>query len=93
MQEVRTFLGKRIESELEVTAYEPDRRFDLRSVSGPLRFSVSHALEADGEGTRLHVAAEADPGRLFRFAGALVTRQAERQLREDFARLKRLLEG
>jgi carbon monoxide dehydrogenase subunit G len=93
MKEVRTFVGKRVESQLEVTACEPDRRFDLKSVVGPVRFSVSHVLEPAGDGTRLHVSAEADPGRLFRFAGPLVTRQAERQLKDDFARLKRLLES
>ena len=39
--EVRKFLGKRIESEVEVTEYEPNRRFCLKALSGPVPFSVS----------------------------------------------------
>jgi len=31
---VRTFLGRRIESELEVTAYEPNRSYATKSTSG-----------------------------------------------------------
>jgi uncharacterized protein YndB with AHSA1/START domain len=91
--EVRSFLGKRVESELEVTAYEPDRRLDLRTVSGPISFEVSHTLDATPGGTRLHVEGEAERGGRFRLADALVARQARRQFRADFERLKQLLEA
>lgn len=46
LREVRKFLGKRMESELEVTEYEPDRRFCLKTLSGPVPFSVEHTFEA-----------------------------------------------
>src|SRR5258708_40050082 len=32
---VRTFLGRRIESEIEATAYEPNRSYATKSKSGP----------------------------------------------------------
>jgi uncharacterized protein YndB with AHSA1/START domain len=91
--EIRTYLGKRIESEVEVTAYEPERQFDLRTVSGPLPFHVSHTLEPTDGGTRLHARGVAEPGGLFRIADALVARQAKRQFRADFERLKELIEA
>ena len=50
-------------------------------------------LEATDVGTRLHVEGEAERGGLFRLADALVTRQARRQFRADFERLKELLEA
>src|SRR5437588_3393233 len=43
--EVRKFLGRRIESKLEVTDYEPNRRFGFKTVSGPIPFRVDHTLE------------------------------------------------
>jgi uncharacterized protein YndB with AHSA1/START domain len=90
--EVRSLLGKRIEATLEITAYEPPRRFDLEVVEGPLKLRVAHTLEPVDGGTRVEVDGEGDPGRLFRFAGPLLARAVEKQTRDDLARLKRLLE-
>jgi uncharacterized protein YndB with AHSA1/START domain len=90
--EVRSFLGKRIESTLEVSAAEPAREFSLRSLSGPVRFSLRHLLEALPDGTRLRLEGEADPGRMFGIAGPLLRKAAERRTRSDLGRLKRVLE-
>ena len=90
--EVRTFMGKRVESELEVTASEPGREFSLRSLSGPVRFSARHLLEPTDDGTRLTLVGDVDAGRLFGLAGGLVRRAAERRTRADFERLVRRLE-
>ena len=87
-RERRTFLGHKAELELEVTAYERDRRFDVKAVSGPLRFTVRHAFRPAGGGTLLHVTAEAGG-----FAAAMAKKQAERQFRGDLERLKEVLEG
>jgi hypothetical protein len=91
--EVRTFLGKRIESVLEVTASDPGREFSLRSLSGPVSFSARHLFERSGDGTTLRLVGEADPGKLFGLAGPLVRRAAERKTRSDFERLKAVLES
>lgn len=93
--EVRTFVGRRVESTLEITAADPGREFALRSVSGPARFSVRHVLEPAGEGrTRLQVMGEAEGvGGLFKLGGRLLKRAAERRVKEDFARLKAQLES
>jgi uncharacterized protein YndB with AHSA1/START domain len=93
--EVLKFLGKRFEATLEVTEFEPGRRFSLRTRAGPMPFQVRHKLEpADGGGsTRIHVEFEGEPGRLFRLAEPLVIRNAQRQLEGDFATLKELVES
>lgn len=94
-REVRTFVGRRIESMLEITAAEPGREFSVRSTAGPVRFAVRHLLEPAGEGrTRLRVLGEAkDPAGLFKLGGRLLRRAAARRVEEDFARLKALLES
>jgi uncharacterized protein YndB with AHSA1/START domain len=93
IREVRTFLGRRIETELEVTEFEPDRRFALRAVSGPVRFSVSHVLEPHDGGTRIGFVGDGEPGGFFRLAEPAVARAAERQFKNDFETLKDILEG
>ncbi len=90
---VRNFLGRRIESEAEVTAYESPRRFDLRVVSGPIPFQISHTLEPREATTVVKVEAQGEPGGFFKVAEPLVGRQAERQFKTDFATLKDLLEA
>ena len=93
MTNVRNFLGRRIESQVEVTAYEPSRRFDVQVVSGPVPFKVSQTLEATDGRTTIRVEAEGEPGGFFKLAEPLVARQAERQFKNDFATLKDLLEA
>lgn len=91
--EVRSFLGKRAESTLEVTAAEPGKELSLATVSGPVQVSIRHLLEPAGEGTRVLVEADADAGKLLGLGGPLLRKAAERKARGDFARLKALLEA
>lgn len=93
IKEIRNFLGRRAESTLEVTEYEPGRKFSLRVLSGPLRFEVRHALTPEDGGTRLDWVAEADTSRFPKLAVRMMAGTAERQFKGDLERLKRLLEG
>jgi carbon monoxide dehydrogenase subunit G len=88
-REVRRILGREVTSDVEVTELVPPRRFDLAVRSGPLSVEVSHTLETAGEGTRLVVAGEANAGLM----GPFVGRKLEKQVQQDFAKLKALLEG
>jgi uncharacterized protein YndB with AHSA1/START domain len=92
IREIRNFLGRRAESTLEVTEYEPGRRFSLRVLSGPLPFEVRHALAPDGEGTRLDWVVEADTSHFPKLAVRMMAGTAERQFKADLERLKRVLE-
>ena len=92
-RERRSFLGRVAELELEVTAREEHRRFDVESVSGPVRFQIRHAFEQSSEATRLRVTAEAAIGGALRFAARMAQGQAERQFRGDLQRLKAVLEN
>ena len=93
--EVRTFIGRRVESTIDVTAAEPGREFSIRAGAGPVHFAVRHLLEPAGEGrTRLRVEGESEGvGGIFKLGGRLLHRAIERRARDDFARLKELLES
>ena len=93
IRECRSVMGREIENELEVVAYDPPRRFALEARKGPVPFSVDHRLtESDGT-TSLSVVAEARPGTFMKLAEPLLARQAEQELRGDFERLRDLLEA
>lgn len=91
--ECRRAMGREIHSELEVTEFDPPRRLTLKTLKGPVRFTVDHQLaEADG-GTRLKIVVEGKAGRLMKLGEPMLARTAEAELRKDFARLKDLLEA
>jgi carbon monoxide dehydrogenase subunit G len=91
--EKRRLLGREVDSELEVVAYEPPARLTLRSLGGPVNFTVDHELAAKGGGTELTFVAEAQPRGALRLAEPVLARTAEQQFRQDFDRLKELLES
>jgi carbon monoxide dehydrogenase subunit G len=91
IEESRTLLGRNVDTTLEIVEQEEPRLFALRALTGPVRFTVRHELEAANGGTLLKVTAEGDvPGG---FAAGLVARQIEKQFRKDFERLKQILES
>jgi carbon monoxide dehydrogenase subunit G len=91
--EKRRLLGREVDSELEVVAYEPPTRLTLRSLGGPIKFTVDHELAAKDGGTQLTFVAEAQPRGALRLAEPVLARTAEQQFRQDFDRLKELLES
>ena len=91
--ECRRALGREVHSELEVTEFDRPRRLVLKTLKGPVKFTVDHRLaEADG-GTRLTVVAEGKAGRLMRLGEPVLARTVEAEMQKDFERLKELLEG
>lgn len=93
IEESRLLLGRELHNTLEIAECAAPRVFALRTLGGPVPFSVRHELEPSGAGTRLRVVAEADTGFLPGFAAGLMTRRAEKQFRRDFERLQELLES
>ena len=91
--EVRKFLGRRMETDVEVTAYEQDRRFALKAVSGPVPFDFEQTLEPSDGGTNVNVVLEAAPGGFFKLAEPLVERAVRRQMQADYEQLKDILEA
>ena len=91
-RERRRFMGRTAALELDVTALERDRRFDVRTVKAPVTFEIQHSFEERDGGTLVRVHGEAQLGGALRFAAGMARKQAERQFRGDFDRLKARLE-
>jgi carbon monoxide dehydrogenase subunit G len=93
---VDKFLGRRIESTLEVTEHVPSTRSTIR-LDGPISASGTYALEPVNGGTRFQWTLDADAGLgglyLGRITDPLVTFVFRRRIRGDLHRLKSTLES
>jgi hypothetical protein len=93
-REVHVAMGRRIESITEVAAYEPDRRFDVRIVSGPVPIDASWLFAPkNGTGTRISFSASGRLTGVKRLLQPLLAVVLERQMRAHHGRLKRALEA
>ena len=90
---VVTILGRRIEVEVEITEYEPNRSFAQKSKSGPFPVESRTTFERVDGGTRVNSTSVAEPGGFFKLAEPLLVRMVKRQFEADFANLKDLMES
>jgi uncharacterized protein YndB with AHSA1/START domain len=93
IRERRRFMGRELATQIDVTTYEPPRRFELTSREGPVAFEIRHVLEPADGGTRVHVEVDFKLGAMIGLAARPLLKAAEREFRADFERLKRILEG
>jgi uncharacterized membrane protein len=92
-REVRKFLGKRIETVMELTEYEPKTRSAVKMVSGPVPLSGRYLLEPVDGGTRFTVTGELDAHGFFKLAEPVFARITGRELESNLGHLKDLLEA
>ena len=93
IREVRSFMGRRAASTMEITEYDPPKRFSLHSIDGPITYAVEHALEAVDGGTRMTLTGRGETNRVPRLMLGTVRRTIERQFVKDLETLKRRLES
>jgi hypothetical protein len=86
-------MGRRAASILEVTEYDPPRRFSLHVVEGPIEYAVEHALEAVDGRTRIRFVGRGETPRVPRLMQGAIRRAVERQFVRDLGTLKRTLES
>ena len=90
---VGVVMGRRIETQYEVTVFEPNQRYGFKSISGPLDCSRLYSFEMSASGTRLNLSTEADPGDLFNPNDITALRRFKKQYKENLAMLKSVLEA
>src|SRR4030067_1481022 len=79
LKSVINFMGRKIESELEVTVWDPPHRSGLKARSGPIPFEVTIKYEAQGGGTLLTQTGQAEFGGFFKLAEGLVGEQLAKE--------------
>jgi hypothetical protein len=90
--EVRSFMGRKMETTWTCTEHEPCERSSIEEDEGVVPFRGTFELEALGDGTLFTWTVETPGPRGIRVPGAIVGRMVRRQLAADSERLKELLE-
>jgi hypothetical protein len=89
---IRHLVGRRVEGTFEVTLYEPNRKYGFKSLSGPLNSQTSYTFEMVDGSTRISLSTQARVVNSLRVDDAILEKGMKKQLKEDLAMLKALLE-
>jgi uncharacterized protein YndB with AHSA1/START domain len=84
--------GREMESLVEVTEYEADRRFGLDVIEGSLPFNARIGFGPTDAGTRVAFNVHGQPGGAMRLLQPLLKVGLKRQFTEHLTNLKRVLE-
>ncbi len=93
-RQIDRFLGRRLDSTIEITIWNPPNQFGYKVVSGPAKGNErTLTLEPQENGTRLTSTFQGEIGGIFKIAKGLVRKQAEKQSDAEHDALKLLLEA
>ncbi len=85
-------LGRRIEGELQVTAYEPHTKCGFQLNAGPMQLSLTITFKTVGTGTKVNLHGEGNPGGIFKLAEGVMAGQVKTLMEGNLVRLKTVLE-
>lgn len=91
-QSIGYLMGRRIHGTFEVTEYEPCSKYGFKSLSGPLNSQTSYTFEIAEGSTKVNVSTQANLINFFQMDERIVERMMKKQIRENLAMLKSLLE-
>jgi uncharacterized membrane protein len=89
---VNRFMGRRIESENEITDYAPGKACCIRITNGVLTGKCSMSFKKFEDGTKFTASGNLDM-RYFKLLKMIATRKINQQIKEDMLRLKYILEN
>jgi len=89
---VGEMMGRRIEGEMQVIAFEPDSKYGFQMNAGPVQVNVTLNFKTVGTGTKLSLNAQGNPGGLFKLAEGVMQGRVKSMMEENLARLKSVLE-
>jgi len=93
IRDVRTFLGQKMDSTMEVTEFEPNKKIAFKSTSGPIQFSFLQTFESAGGSTKVHVHVEMEAKGFFKIAEGALGSTMKKTFEEQSAKLKSMWEG
>jgi Polyketide cyclase / dehydrase and lipid transport len=85
-------MGRRNLSTFEITEFEPNEKYGFKSLSGPVHSRTSYTLKKVNDRTRINISIQANAPNFFHITEKLLWKTMKKQLEEDVARLKAILE-
>jgi len=86
-------MGRRNLSTFEVVEFEPNKKYRIKSLSGPLHSQTSYAFETVNSTTKVNVSIQASVADFHQTDERLLEKNLRKQLKENLALLKGLLEA
>ena len=86
-------LGRKSETEIQLTGYEPPNGASVKAINGPVPFENTYKFESKGDGTKMTFSGHAEIAGFFKMAEGLAAKQMEKQFDADGAALKKVLEA
>jgi hypothetical protein len=87
------FMGRRIQSNFEVTEFETNKSYCFETISGPIQLQTSYSFETVKSDTNIMISSLINPGGFFKLVDPIVAKVAKKQYRENLTGLKELLEA
>jgi len=85
-------MGRRIEGEMQVTAYEPEAKCGFQVNAGPMQVNMTMSFRTVGTGTKISLNAQGNPAGVFKLAEPMMAGRVKAMMEENLARLKSVLE-
>jgi hypothetical protein len=86
-------MGRRNFGSFEVTEYEQDRKFGFKSLTGPLQSYTSYTFERVDGVTKINLSTQANVVNFFQMDEVKLEKNMRKQIKENLASLKNLLEA
>jgi uncharacterized membrane protein len=90
---VQKFMGRELKNDVVVTVYEAPKRYAFKTTTGAVMFEGENVFEEMGGGTHLTVTIKGEPGGFFKVAEGLLSKELEKTIGRDLAKLKETLEA
>jgi uncharacterized membrane protein len=90
---VRIIMGQKLETSIEFVAYEPNRKYVIKSTEGPMPLEQSTLFESTAEGTKLTTKIELHRRGDMAQAEPMLAESLKQEMETDFDGLKKLLES
>ena len=90
---VRNFMGRKMESIIEYTTYEPNKKLVFKSISGSTPLVQTFLFEPTTGGTRLTARLELQTSGLMGLAKPLIASGLRREIDSNYDNLKNMLEN
>lgn len=85
-------MGRRIEGEVQVIAYEPDTKCGFQMNAGPMQVNINLSFKTVGTGTKISFNAQGNPAGFFKLAEPVMAGRVKAMMEENLSRLKSVLE-
>ena len=86
-------MGRRLEGEMQVQAFEPDTKCGFQLQAGPMQMNLTMSFKTVGTGTKLNLNVQGNPAGVFKLAEGLMTGQVKSLMEGNLTKLKSVLES